>query len=102
MEVRRAIAPSVQESDDRVPTGIPSLDKIIEGGLRRGDCIIVAGQPGTGKNTLGLQFLYHGATRCAENDVYASVIESGKKLKRNGLRRSEEHTSELQSPIYLV
>ncbi len=86
MEVRRAIAPSVQESDDRVPTGIPSLDKIIEGGLRRGDCIIVAGQPGTGKTTLGLQFLYHGATRCGENGVYASVIESSEKLKRNGLR----------------
>jgi circadian clock protein KaiC len=86
MEVRRAIAPSIQEADDRVPTGIPSLDKIIEGGLRRGDCIIVAGQPGTGKTTLGLQFLYHGATRCGENGVYASVIESGEKLKRNGLR----------------
>src|SRR5437870_13578058 len=90
MEVRRAVAPSIQESDDRVPTGVSSLDKIIEGGLRRGDCIIVAGQPGTGKTTLGLQFLYHGATRCGENGVYASVIESGEKLKRNGLRRSEE------------
>ena len=86
MEVRRAITPSIQEADDRVPTGISSLDKIIEGGLRRGDCVIVAGQPGTGKTTLGLQFLYHGATRCGENGVYASVIESGEKLKRNGLR----------------
>src|SRR5438128_10245858 len=86
MEVRRAVAPSIQESDDRVPTGVPSLDKIIEGRLRRGDCIIVAGQPGTGKTTLGLQFLYHGATRCGENSVYASVIESSEKLKRNGLR----------------
>src|SRR2546429_9809356 len=86
MEVRRAVAPSIQESDDRVPTGVPSLDKIIEGGLRRGDCIIVAGQPGTGKTTLGLQFLYHGATRCGENGVYASVIESGEKIKRNDRR----------------
>src|SRR5881296_4766924 len=73
-------------TSNRVPTGVPSLDKIIEGGLRRGDCVIVAGQPGTGKTTLGLQFLYHGATRCGENGVYASVIESGEKLKRNGLR----------------
>src|SRR5256712_10481489 len=86
MEVRRAIAPGIQESDDRVPAGVPSLDKIIEGGLRRGDCIIVAGQPGTGKTALGLQFLSHGATRCGENGVYASVIESGEKLNRNGLR----------------
>src|SRR3989442_660110 len=74
MEVRRAIVPSIQESDDRVPTGVPSLDKIIEGGLRRGDCIIAAGQPGTGKTTLGLQFLYHGATRCGENGVNQAVM----------------------------
>src|SRR5207245_9064174 len=48
--------------------------------------IVVAGQPGTGKTTLGLQFLFHGATKCGENGVYASVIESGDKLKRNARR----------------
>lgn len=86
MEEKRLTNPLVQAQEDRVQTGIPSLDKIIEGGLCRGDTIIVAGQPGTGKTTLGLQFLYHGATRCGENGVYASVIESGTKLKRNANR----------------
>ncbi len=86
MEEKRTMNSLVQKSGDRVQTGIPSLDKIIEGGLCRGDTIIVAGQPGTGKTTLGLQFLYHGATRCGENGVYASVIESGDKLKRNAQR----------------
>src|SRR5947199_5600053 len=84
MEARRPVA-SLQDVE-RVPTGITSLDKIIEGGLCRGDTIIVAGQPGTGKTTLGLQFLYHGATKCGENGVYASVIESSERLKRNGSR----------------
>src|SRR6266568_2677443 len=86
MESRRPIAPTIQQNDERAQTGIASLDKIIEGGLARGDTIIVAGQPGTGKTTLGLQFLYHGAVRCGENGVYASVIESGEKLKRNARR----------------
>src|SRR5207253_7994981 len=86
MESRRTITPTVQQNDERAQTGIASLDKIIEGGLARGDTIIVAGQPGTGKTTLGLQFLYHGAVRCGENGVYASVIESGEKLKRNARR----------------
>src|SRR5205809_7804876 len=86
METRRPIAPTVQQNDERAQTGIASLDKIIEGGLARGDTIIVAGQPGTGKTTLGLQFLYHGAVRCGENGVYASVIDSGEKLKRNARR----------------
>ncbi len=86
MEVKKTFSLNLQQGEDRVQTGIPSLDKIIEGGLARGDTIIVAGQPGTGKTTLGLQFLYHGAVRCGENGVYASVIESGEKLKRNARR----------------
>ena len=86
MEVKKSINSTLQEGEDRVQTGIPSLDKLIEGGLCRGDTIIVAGQPGTGKTTLGLQFLHHGATKCGENGVYASVIESGGKLKRNARR----------------
>ncbi len=86
MEERRNVSSLVQKTEGRVQTGVPSLDKIIEGGLCRGDTIIVAGQPGTGKTTLGLQFLYHGATRCGENGVYASVIESADKLKRNSRR----------------
>ena len=86
MEEKRTISSLVQKSEGRAQTGIPSLDKIIEGGLCRGDTIIVAGQPGTGKTTLGLQFLHHGATKCGENGVYASVIESADKLKRNAQR----------------
>ena len=86
MEEKRTISSLFQKSEGRAQTGIPSLDKIIEGGLCRGDTIIVAGQPGTGKTTLGLQFLHHGATKCGENGVYASVIESADKLKRNALR----------------
>jgi len=49
MEEKRLTSPLVQGQEDRVQTGIPSFDKIIEGGLCRGDTIIVAGQPGTGK-----------------------------------------------------
>lgn len=86
MEARRASIPALQQGEDRVQTGIPSLDKLIEGGLVRGDTTIVAGQPGTGKTTLGLQFLVYGAVKCGESGVYASVIESGEKLKRNARR----------------
>lgn len=85
METRRASF-ALERSEDRLGTGVPSLDKLIEGGLVRGDTTIVAGQPGTGKTTLGLQFLVYGAVKCGENGVYASVIESGEKLKRNARR----------------
>src|SRR5437867_12026633 len=88
MEVRKPLSqPDLQVSSERVPTGINSLDKIIEGGLCKGDTIVIAGQPGTGKTTLRLQFLYHRATKCGANGVYASAIESGDKRSRNAHRR---------------
>lgn len=74
------------EEIPRVLTGISSLDKILGGGFNRGDTILVAGQPGAGKTTLGLQYLYGGATECDENGVYITFVESFEKLKRDGLR----------------
>ena len=69
-----------------VSSGIPSLDKIIEGGFNEGDVILVAGQPGAGKSTLGAQFIYNGATQHDQAGVYATLVESTSKLKRNMLR----------------
>ncbi len=71
---------------DKVSTGIPSLDKILEGGFNRGDTILVAGQPGAGKTTLGLQFLYDGATKYGEKGIYVTFVESVDKLKRDALK----------------
>lgn len=71
---------------DKVLTGISSLDKILGGGFNRGDTILVAGQPGAGKTTLGFQFLYNGATKYGENGVYVTFVESVNKLKRDALK----------------
>src|SRR5690554_6320820 len=46
---------------ERVSTGVVGLDEILEGGLRRGSCTLLEGVPGTGKTTVGLRFLHHGA-----------------------------------------
>lgn len=44
-----------------VATGIPGLDDVLHGGVPRGTLLLVEGRPGTGKTTLALQFLRHGA-----------------------------------------
>ena len=39
---------------DTIPTGFPSLDELLGGGLRRGDLIVLGGDTGSGKSALAL------------------------------------------------
>jgi circadian clock protein KaiC len=43
----------------RVPTGIPGLDTVLNGGFLQGGLYIVQGTPGTGKTTLANQVCFH-------------------------------------------
>ena len=45
---------------DRVQTGIKGLDEMLGGGLLRDTANLVEGAPGTGKTTLGMQFIHNG------------------------------------------
>src|SRR5205823_2181869 len=49
------------QPDDLVKTGIHGLDDILLGGIPRGNVVVVTGSPGTGKTTLGIEFIYRGA-----------------------------------------
>jgi circadian clock protein KaiC len=51
---------------ERVTTGVPGLDEMLTGGLPRGTATLVEGAPGTGKSTLGMQFIYQGAAHAGE------------------------------------
>lgn len=46
---------------ERMPTGIPGLDSMIEGGLPRPSLNLLAGEAGSGKTTFCTQFLCKGA-----------------------------------------
>jgi len=58
----------------RIPTGIPELDALIEGGLRVGKTYLVVGPPGTGKSVLSLQFLVRGLME-KEKCLYVAIDE---------------------------
>ncbi|MCS7123561.1 MAG: ATPase domain-containing protein [Candidatus Aenigmarchaeota archaeon] len=60
---------------NRVKSGIPGLDQLIEGGFVEGSCILLAGQTGTGKTIFGCQFLLEGA-KSGERCFYLSLEES--------------------------
>ncbi len=64
----------------RISTGVPGLDTILRGGLPAGRTYLIEGEPGTGKTTLGIQFLLEGA-RQGERGVYVALSESREELE---------------------
>jgi len=66
--------------DGIVSTGIAGLDDVLGGGLPRGRTYLLQGQPGTGKTTLGLQFLLAGAAR-GEKVVYLTLSQTAAELR---------------------
>lgn len=46
---------------DTIPVGFPSVDRVLGGGVRRGDLIALAGDVGSGKTSLALAFALRAA-----------------------------------------
>lgn len=67
---------------ERISTGIPVLDTLIEGGIPRGFTVLVAGNPGTGKTILTSHFLYDGLLK-GEAAMYVSFSESKTQFYEN-------------------
>src|SRR5215208_3831486 len=69
-----------------IPSGVPGLDGILMGGYSAQRAHLVEGRPGSGKTTLGLQFLLDGMRR-GERCLYITLSES----KRELLSVAERH-----------
>ena len=68
---------------DLVRTGIAGLDSILGGGIPRGNTILVKGAVGTGKTTLGLEYIYQGATKFNEPGMVVLFEVSPGKVMRD-------------------
>lgn len=60
---------------ERLDVGVNGLNRILKGGLPRNRLYLVEGDPGTGKTTIGLQFLMAGV-RAGETCLYVTLSES--------------------------
>ncbi|UCD03578.1 MAG: AAA family ATPase [Candidatus Woesearchaeota archaeon] len=70
---------------DRIKTGIPGYDTIIQGGYIPKSVNLVSGGAGTGKTIFGLQFIWNGVTRFLEPGLYVSFEENIRDLEADAL-----------------
>ena len=70
-------------ADDRASSGVIHLDDILAGGFVRHRIHLIEGTPGTGKTTLGLQFLLAGR-EAGERTLYITLSETADELLATG------------------
>ena len=69
---------------DPVPSGIPSLDAMFGGGLKRGSSTLITGPTGVGKSTIAFQYAVAAARRDDRAIIYA--FDEG---RRTSIERAE-------------
>lgn len=63
-----------------IETGVRGLDTILGGGLTANRIYLIEGNPGSGKTTLSLEYLRHGADR-GERGLYVTLSETKEELE---------------------
>ncbi|MXS19256.1 ATPase domain-containing protein [Pseudomonas oryzihabitans] len=67
-------------SQSIIATGNAGLDQVLRGGLPKDRLYLLEGTPGSGKTTLGLQFLFEGVRR-GESVLYITLSETSEELQ---------------------
>ncbi|MGC4060521.1 MAG: circadian clock protein KaiC [Aquabacterium sp.] len=67
---------------EKLPTGIPGVDLIAEGGIPKGRTTLVAGSAGSAKTVFAAQFLAEGI-RGGANGVFVTFEESARDIRAN-------------------
>ncbi|ADV64557.1 KaiC domain-containing protein [Desulfurococcus mucosus] len=70
---------------ERIPSGVPGLDELIDGGIPRGFMVAVVGEPGTGKTAMSIQFIAKGL-ETGDKAVYVTTEESRESILRQAER----------------
>src|SRR4051794_18435858 len=70
-----------ETASDSISIGVRGLDIVLGGGMPPGHLYLVDGDPGTGKTTLGIQFLLEGIAQ-GEQVLYITLSESERELRQ--------------------
>jgi KaiC/GvpD/RAD55 family RecA-like ATPase len=81
-ELEKLSEEAVVKKKDRVSTGIPGLDNIIEGGFIPNSVVMISGETGTGKTIFCTQFIWN-ALCLGENGLYVSLQQTADEIKKD-------------------
>lgn len=93
---RRAVDHKV--FDERVTSGVPRLDAMLDGGYYRGTTVLISGSPGTAKTTLATTMV-HAACMAGERAMFVSFDEAAQQIVRNVRSVSVELAAHVESGV---
>ncbi len=67
---------------ERVRTGIPGMDEILNGGIPKRNVVLLSGGPGTGKSIFGQQYLWNGL-QMGEPGIFVALEEHPVQVRIN-------------------
>jgi KaiC/GvpD/RAD55 family RecA-like ATPase len=71
---------------ERIKSGIPGFDELMEGGFEEGSINLLTGKTGTGKSIFSFQFIYNGAIEHGDVGLYITTEETGNNIKKQAER----------------
>ena len=74
--------PRGETARDTVPTGFPSLDALVGGGLRRRDLVLLGGDVGSGKSALALAMAIRTAQRGHRVAFFSGEMDEDRLMER--------------------
>ena len=92
-------------ANELAKSGVPGLDRLMDGGFPKGHIYIALGRTGSGKTTLGMQFALEGA-RVGEKTLYVALAETTAEISKiaashewglEGIDLFAPHTAEFES-----
>lgn len=82
-----------EEDEERIPSTIGELDRVLGGGIVPGSVVLIGGEPGIGKSTLLLHVLAAVASQ-GRKVLYVSGEESARQIKMRARRLGAMHPDE--------
>lgn len=93
--------PDMPYSTNRVSTGVPGLDTMTEGGIFEGSTMLISGSCGSGKTTIGTQFIAEGADS-GERGLIVSFVESDKQTINNAKSIGHDISGHISSGLVRI